>query len=158
MLTLGLKILSLWRGGKDNPGGLLLKQYPIISCFHSFIQSHASHCHILLASAQPIHSFHKTTKIVYLLTAGTESKCCSYYMCSCTFTCTLSSSHSGCSIMVCSFHIWVFSLSYKERKSTSPTPFTVPDFSMMLLHGPSTLLLCFECFATYCVLHLFVGM
>ena len=133
-----LKVLSLWRGNKDYSEGLLLKHYPIISWLHLFIWSHASHCHSLLVSAQLIHSFHKAIKTAYLLTTDTESKCHSYYMCSCTFMSILSSSHSGHSVMV------IFTLGYSayrpKKKHITKCHFTMPDFSMMLVHGPSTTL------------------
>ena len=73
-------------------------------------------------------------------------------MCSCTFMLTLSSSHSTHSSMA---YIFVLGYITQRKKKHDTKPLTVPGFSMLLLHGPSTY---FECFATCCVLHLFVGM
>ena len=135
-LDLKKKYPHSWRGNKDYSEGLLLKPYHIISWLHLYIQPHASHCHSLLVSARLIHSFHKATKAVYLSTAGTERKHCSYYMCSCTFTCTLSSSHSVHSIMVIFSHLCS---AYRPKKKHITKLLTIPDFSM-LVHGPSIML------------------
>ena len=138
-----LKILSLWRGNKDNSEGLLLKHYPIISWLHLHTQlcaSLGSHQVVALVLWLTHHcSFHKATKAIYLLAAGTESKHCSCCVCSCTFMCTSSSFHSIHSNTVYNFCTWVFSLSSKE-KTHHPMPLTMLGFSMMLVHGPSTML------------------